>query len=160
MLWPKKKNLAMTLPVTVPIIVAAAYASILSSTAAGGPTVSDTWSSFGAVLAAAITVLEGRQRNRALWQLIPVFIGSIAVGMIVPGAVIHTYFIDKRFTWHIWSGLGFLAGLGGWAITHAIVIFFSKRAHAIIAKVADRTLGPIDSESSDKLEHPENYDVK
>lgn len=159
MLWPKKSAL-MTIPVTIPILAAAAVASVLSS--AGGPTVSDTWSAFGAVLAAAITVLEGRQKNRGLWQLIPVFIGSIAFGMIFPGAVIHTYFSDHQFTWHIWAGLGFIAGLGGWALTHAIVSFFAKRAPAMISKIADRTIGPLPPEtpSSCKLNNPEGYDVK
>lgn len=131
----------LSIPTTTVALMATAGAGFIA--AQTGPSALDTWSAFGAMLASVITVFYARQSDRSLDYLVCVFIGSVFAGIVLPGAVVHTVRPGSSFTWHIWSGLGFVCGLGGWALTHALRGFFTARAPAILEWVARRIFGPL-----------------
>ena len=104
------------------------------------PSTTDIVAVLGAMLATVIAVLDARKRDSSITNTISVILGSAFVGSVAPGALFYNFWPDlaERFTWHVWSGLGFIFGLVGWSAVRTATAIWSARQSAVLSQVADR----------------------
>lgn len=115
---------------------------IVSTIVNSGWGTNDRYSITGALIAGAISAIQSRTTNKVWWHTISVFVASVFLGIIIPALIMFWKYADQwdNLTWHSWAGMGFVAGLGGWALTDMIckklvpatVDRIEKRARIII----------------------------
>lgn len=93
----------------------------------------------GAMLAAVISVIDARKKDRTTGHTISVLIASAFAGSVIPGAAMWFFFPEKVTTlsWHAWAALGFVVGLLGWAFTIGVLAVRS-RIPWLVSNAADK----------------------
>jgi len=122
----------LTIPTTAVMLLAAS--GLQCSLAAIAWHIPDIVAASGAFLAAAIALLEAKDKGRPLRYQISVLLSSIAIGSTVPGAVVSFYWPEKFSTlvWHVWALAGFGAGLCGWSVVYGVLRVAQRKAPAAI----------------------------
>ncbi len=128
----------LTIPTTAVMLLAAS--GLQCSLAAIAWDIPDIVAASGAFLAAAIALLEAKDKGRPLRYQISVLLSSIAIGSTVPGAVVSFYWPEKFSTlvWHVWALAGFGAGLCGWSVVYGVLRVAQRKAPAAIDQAVDR----------------------
>ena len=128
----------LSIPTTAVMLLAAS--GIQCSLAAIAWDLHDIVAASGAFLAAAIALLEAKDKGRPLRYQISVLLSSIAIGSTVPGAVVSFYWPEKFRTlvWHVWALAGFGAGLCGWSVVYGVLRVAQRKAPAAIDQAVDR----------------------
>ncbi len=128
----------LTIPTTAVMLLAAS--GLQCSLAAIAWHIPDIVAASGAFLAAAIALLEAKDKGRPLRYQISVLLSSIAIGSTVPGAVVSFYWPEKFSTlvWHVWALAGFGAGLCGWSVVYGVLRVAQRKAPAAIDQAVDR----------------------
>lgn len=132
------ENLAAIGNIVVSAIMCFISAQVAAFAAQIGP---DIVAAVGAAVAGFIASVEAQRRQRDFWQTTCVFVASIAVGWMAPGAMVW-YFLPDHFTtmpWQAWAGLGFIFGLLGWAIT-AGILALRNRIPGVISELANKVI--------------------
>ena len=139
-----------SLPVTA-TLAASAICMIVAGTPAGvnvmaGPSTADRYAAVGAVLAVIIVLVAVRQFQKSFMNMVSVFIGTVVMGVCVPGIVVS--FIKgsdadsavayEFLEWKIWLLLGFVCGLSGWTVTQTVYNLFTKLIPSAVESVARR----------------------
>ncbi len=128
----------LTIPTTAVMLLAAS--GLQCSLAPIAWHIPDIVAASGAFLAAAIALLEAKDKGRPLRYQISVLLSSIAIGSTVPGAVVSFYWPEKFSTlvWHVWALAGFGAGLCGWSVVYGVLRVAQRKAPAAIDQAVDR----------------------
>lgn len=95
----------------------------------------------GAILAAVVSVMEARKKDRSLGHTVSVFLCCSGFGSVLPGSVMWTFFADRipAVSWHGWALMGGVCGLLGWAVALGVMAL-SPRIPGIIGKGVDRVI--------------------
>lgn len=140
-----------TLSIPTPAVMLLAASGIQFSLAAIAWDLHDIVAASGAFLAAAIALLEAKDKGRPLRYQISVLLSSIAIGSTVPGAVVSFYWPEKFSTlvWHVWALAGFGAGLCGWSVVYGVLRVAQRKAPAAIDQAVDRVFPGLKTDPSD-----------
>ena len=113
----------------------------------------------GAMLAAAIALMEAVDKNRSLAQRIKIVLGTGGIGAAAPNAALWFCKVQgwanldaTSIPWHVWGLAGFLSGAIGWVLVWAAIELASARSESIVKKAADKLLPKwmTESKSGDK----------
>lgn len=129
--------------ISAPVSLLAMAAAAIPLLATSSPTTADVYAVLGAILATFISLSEGHSRGRTFSHRMSVGLASAAVGAFTPGLLIFHFWPARSavLTWHSWAALGFVFGLGGWALTHAVRRLFWERTGDVLSLLLDRLLG-------------------
>jgi predicted membrane protein len=105
----------------------------------------DQYAVIGAAVAAVIAVVAVRRYDQTLPNALCVVLGSFICGVTVPGVFINTLtwkgVLDigshQFLSWHMWTLLGLVCGLTGWATCQAIYQVSTKVIPGIVSKLGD-----------------------
>jgi len=147
----------LTIPTTAVMLLAAS--GLQCSLAAIAWHIPDIVAASGAFLAAAIALLEAKDKGRPLRYQISVLLSSIAIGSTVPGAVVSFYWPEKFSTlvWHVWALAGFGAGLCGWSVVYGVLRVAQRKAPAAIDQAVDRVFPCISGVEDPRPKRPEGH---
>ncbi len=112
----------------LPVLLAAMSLPAVTIAAVRGPAADDIYAVMGAVIASILAVMEAIQKRRDYFHLVSTFLGSAAIGALVPGPAFHLLshmgVIKAESTvftlWQTWAVSGFLLGLNGWWLIHKL----------------------------------------
>lgn len=106
-----------------------------------GPSAADIYAVLGVAPATVVVMYMVAKQARTGAHFAVVLCGSGGVGVFGPGIIANyafaQWFNPETFTWHVWMGLGFLCGLGGWSLTYAVCSFFFKNSDWFVRKGAE-----------------------
>jgi len=137
-----------SLPVTATLAASAVCMIVAgpAGNALAGPSTADRYAAVGAVLAVIIVLVAVRQFQKSFMNMVSVFIGTVVMGVCVPGLVVS--FLQRSdaadaaaydfLEWKIWLLLGFVCGLGGWSVTQTVYNLFTKLIPSLVESVARR----------------------
>jgi len=130
---PYRHHFAESLAAVGNIIVTAMIASIATQFGA------DIVAAVGAAVAGFIACVDANRKQHDSWQTTCVFVASVAVGWMAPGALVWFAFPSHfaSMPWQAWAGLGFIFGLLGWAVTVGILAL-RNRIPGVIGEFANR----------------------
>lgn len=139
-----------SIPLTTAVSSTSVIASLLLFPAAivvvSGPSPADQYSLIGALAAAVITLVAVRKFDQSIWNGAAAFTGALIGGVSTPGSLLSfglwKGWITERdysfVTWHSWTLLGLVCGLGGWVAAQSIYQTFTKVIPGVTAIIGDR----------------------
>lgn len=106
------------------------------------PESADVYAVVGAFLVSITALIEARQKGRGTGDTIRVFIGTAAMGSMLPGLLFGLAMwqgwvspeLQGHLTWHFWAFAGFFCGLNGWGIIYKVNRVLNRRADAILRR--------------------------
>lgn len=112
------------------------------------PAADDAYSIIGALLAAIVSLIDARKKDKELGHTVAVFLVSAFIGMSAPGLVYHGM-IWKGWiqplevsVWQLWAMAGFACGTAGWGIFAAFRRFAMKWTRKQEQELLARYVGP------------------
>lgn len=138
-----------SIPTTVAFLLAAAGLNV--SIAAMAFETRDIVAVTGALLAAAVAMLEAKEKGRPLRYQISVMLSSVAIGSTVPGWLIGWKWPEMFATlsWHGWGFFGFIAGLCGWSLVYGILKTAQRKLPAAIDQGFNRVVPSLETPNPD-----------
>ena len=111
-----------------------------------GPSAADHYTLVGALVAAIMTLVAVRKYDQSVWNGICAFLGALFVGITAPGSLISwleykqwiTEDTYQFITWHSWTALGLVFGLGGWVAAQSVYQTFSKLIPGFFARLGEK----------------------
>jgi hypothetical protein len=127
------------------ISVIAAILLLPASMVVSGFGSNDHYAVIGAAVAAVIAVVAVRRYDQTLPNALCVVLGSFVCGVTIPGVFINTLtwkgILDvpshQYISWHMWTLLGLMCGLTGWAICQAVYQVSTKLIPSIVTKLGE-----------------------
>lgn len=138
------------IPLTTAVSSTSVLASLLLFPAAivvvTGPSPADQYSLIGALAAAVITLVAVRKFDQSLWNGTAAFTGALVGGVATPGTLLSWglwkgWITEKDYsfvTWHSWTLLGLICGLGGWVAAQSVYQTFTKIIPGVASVFGDR----------------------
>lgn len=119
-----------------------------------GPSEADRYAAVGAAFSAVVVLVAVRQFDKSFGKFFSALIGTLIFGVCGPGLAVqyfqgspsHLNWLD----WKNWTLLGFVFGMGGWAITESLYNTLAKLVPSAVATLFRKVFGRLAQEDRDK----------